>query len=619
MERHRLDKQPVAAARQPRRNGDTPAPRQPGNAPGPAQKPVHPPRPVPLAERRKRLQRPQTVRMAQRVFHPLDRPVALPCPTRPQARPRAARPPDTPRQQRRACVRPPTRSPVSSGCFTRARPAASAWTGTPARRRRPAARTHSAAAPPQTPAPRTAPTELPTDAAPAETARDAATPPPPQDEDPIAPGPTRPTGTRAASPPRNDRSAAREPDAPPPPKGGALEGRTAGAQPLRPPAPHPTRTPRSPGSTPGHGPPHDPGAPHAAASPRCGPACAPSSPASSVSGAGPPASQAPRSRAACRCCGSATQDGAPTPLSARQDAPPAPEAPRSLPPGAQPAPPDSRIPTPTKALAASRTRSWAGSPMVPTHCQPTHNRKHPRQSRNVMVCICSAYMPWPVWVWAPPFAAVSLLRPRRRPACAAEPFSARNARAPGRARYAAARLIAPARAPAREGETQRAGLPPVCRLPRKPPARQPPGRAGRPRALCHGVSCSVMVSMRAVHSHFPSIRPASPVSRLRHGSLLSSRPGAIRPPPACRRWNPFPRVTRAPGRARYAAARFARLIAPARAKPGARHTSPFRFPGVVFRAGAGAKREAKRPRADAACFPRLHPSMDCPESRSIWE
>ena len=49
------------------------------------------------------------------------------------------------RRQRRACLRPPTRSPVSSGCFTRARPAASAWTGTPARRSRPAAQAHSAA------------------------------------------------------------------------------------------------------------------------------------------------------------------------------------------------------------------------------------------------------------------------------------------------------------------------------------------------------------------------------------------------------------------------------------------------------------------------------------------
>ena len=134
MEFHRLDKQPVAAARQPRGNGDTPAPRQPGNAPGPAQKPLHPPRPVLL-----RLPRPQRVRMAQRVLHPLHRPAALPCPTRPQAQPRAARSPDTP---------PATaglRAPAEAQPGLRARPAASAWTGTPARRRRPAARTHSAA------------------------------------------------------------------------------------------------------------------------------------------------------------------------------------------------------------------------------------------------------------------------------------------------------------------------------------------------------------------------------------------------------------------------------------------------------------------------------------------
>ena len=195
--------------------------------------------------------------------------------------------------------------------------------------------------------------------------------------------------------PANDRSADHEPDAPPPPKGGALEGRTAGVQPLRRPAPHPTRTPHAPGNTSGYGPPHDPGAPHAAASSPCGPPDPPASPASSASGAGPPASQARRSRAACRCCGTSTQDGAPTPLSARQDAPLAPEALRSPPRGAQPAPPNSRIPTPTKALAASRTRSCAGSPMVPTHTQPTGNRKPPGQSRFVMVSMCVAHRPSP--------------------------------------------------------------------------------------------------------------------------------------------------------------------------------------------------------------------------------
>ena len=135
---------------------------------------------------------------------------------------------------------------------------------------------------------------------------------------------------------------------------------------------------------------HDPGGPHAVASPPCGPpdppACAPFSPASSASDAGPPASQARHSRAACRCCGYSTRDGAPTSLSARQDAPLTPEAPRSLPPGVQPAPPNSPIPTPTKALATIRYCSCAGSLMPQTHCQPTDNRKHPGQSQSLFLC-----------------------------------------------------------------------------------------------------------------------------------------------------------------------------------------------------------------------------------------
>ena len=50
---------------------------------------------------------------------------------------------------------------------------------------------------------------------------------------------------------------------------------------------------------------------------------------------------------------------------------------------------------PTKALAASRTRSCAGSFMVPTRTQPADNRKHPGQSRFVMVSMCVAHRPSP--------------------------------------------------------------------------------------------------------------------------------------------------------------------------------------------------------------------------------
>ena len=273
------------------------------------------------------------VRMAQRVLHPLHRPAALPCPTRPQAQPRAARSPDTPPAT--ACLRMPADAqPGLIRMLHTCRPAASAWTGTPARRRRPRPEQHR------------------------QDFRQMLR----RQKLRVTQPHRRTRKTRTVL--RRGRHACREhsprhrpattaaPTMNPMPhhltKSGALEGRTAGAQPLRRPALHPTRTPHSPGNTPGHEPPHDPGAPHAAASPPCGPACAPSSPASSASDAGPPASQARRSKAACRCCGTSTQDGAPTPLSARQDAPLAPEAPRSLPPGAQPAPPDSRIPTTDK-------------------------------------------------------------------------------------------------------------------------------------------------------------------------------------------------------------------------------------------------------------------------------
>ena len=54
---------------------------------------------------------------------------------------------------------------------------------------------------------------------------------------------------------------------------------------------------------------------------------------------------------------------------------------------------------------------------------------------------------------------------------------------------------------------------------RRPASR--PGRQGGPAPCVMECHAPVMVSMQAVHSH-PPIRPASPASRLRHGSLLSS-------------------------------------------------------------------------------------------------
>ena len=75
------------------------------------------------------------------------------------------------------------------------------------------------------------------------------------------------------------------------------------------------------------------------------------------------------------------------------------------------------------------------------------------------------------------------------------------------------------------------------------------------------------------------------------------------PPPALQRRNPVSRVSRArapvPGRARYAAARFARLIAQAHARarePGAGRTSPVSFPRSFFRAGAKRERAQRRGR-----------------------
>ena len=104
-----------------------------------------------------------------------------------------------------------------------------------------------------------------------------------------------------------------------------------------------------------------------------------------------------------------------------------------------------------------------------------------------------------------------------------------------------------------------------------------------PAAICHGMSCFVcewcICCVPFRHEAAVSGRGTGVCVRLFRlcvfgmGPSFRSRFVPPAPPPARRRRNPFPRVSRAcapaPGRARYAAARFARLIAPARARPGA--------------------------------------------------
>ena len=76
-------------------------------------------------------------------------------------------------------------------------------------------------------------------------------------------------------------------------------------------------------------------------------------------------------------------------------------------------------------------------------------------------------------------------------------------------------------------------------------------------------------------------RRAGARSGRRAGLRAPGRRGPAAGPPGQR--NPFPRVSRAaPGRARYAAARFARLIAPARARAKRRAHVSRPFPGGVF-------------------------------------
>ena len=134
------------------------------------------------------------------------------------------------------------------------------------------------------------------------------------------------------------------------------------------------------------------------------------------------------------------------------------------------------------------------------------------------------------------------------------------------------------------------------------PASRPAGQGG-PRALCHGMSCPVVVSMQAVHSH-PPIRPASPASRLRHRSLPSSLVRAIHPAagPAVQRNPVFARIACAPARVRFAAAR---PIAPAPARARRRAHVSRRFARGLF----SRRRETGTAAAPRGCrypaFPRL--------------
>ena len=134
--------------------------------------------------------------------------------------------------------------------------------------------------------------------------------------------------------------------------------------------------------------------------------------------------------------------------------------------------------------------------------------------------------------WIPPFEPRSRHAPAAGPAALRNPVFARIARPPARARYAAARPIAPA--PAREGEAQRARLP-VAAKAAGPPAARPGREVPRPVSWnvmsCHGLHAGSSYTL-ASSVMTASFRPAPPASRLRHGALLSSLVRAMRPPPA---------------------------------------------------------------------------------------
>ena len=149
-------------------------------------------------------------------------------------------------------------------------------------------------------------------------------------------------------------------------------------------------------------------------------------------------------------------------------------------------------------------------------------------------------------------------RPRRRPACAAEPFSARIAcvcprvrlralrggavRAPdcarARGRNAARRLRPRHRPPGpgrREAAPRRRPIRQAGRISRSGPARP------RDRVQCHGMSCFVMLQMRMAHMlrsfrawsrpsrpGFRGVRPVVPAWRLRQGRSIPPAPPPAR-------------------------------------------------------------------------------------------
>ena len=198
--------------------------------------------------------------------------------------------------------------------------------------------------------------------------------------------------------------------------------------------------------------------------------------------------------------------------------------------------------------------------------------------------------------WVPPFAVASFPRPRRR----RNPLP-RVSRAPGCARYAAARF-ARLIAPAREADARR-GLP----------------KAGA-AASCHGMSCFVCgwricCGLFRHEAVLPGRSAGGSVRFARRrvfgmGSSFRSRFVPSAPPAA----EPFAaRIARACACAWPRALRGGAVRAPDCAcarEADARRTFPVGFPKVFFRAGASAKQEAKRPRADAASFLPTHPSAD---------
>ena len=147
---------------------------------------------------------------------------------------------------------------------------------------------------------------------------------------------------------------------------------------------------------------------------------------------------------------------------------------------------------------------------------------------------------------------------------------------------------------------------------------------------CHGMSCFVMIRMRVAHSLLslracsrrfgPGLgvfRPIFPALRLRHGSLLSIPLRSVHPvagsPAAAGPF--FARIARGRGRP-LAPARFARLIAPARASPSSGRTSPVSFSGVFSRRREPGKEAAPR---GYRFLPRVPISGRISRSQGIFE